>query len=132
MPEVLVALYHSYATANAVRAALVADGFPTDRVELTSQVDEGRAGETPGEEFSERISQYFGNLFEGDDRGCIEFFTEGLKRGGAVITVHPRGPEEVERATTIMQRHKPIEIEGVDSEPKRSSTLPGMQPTSSA
>ncbi len=132
MTEVLVALYHSYATANAARAALVADGFPTDRVELTSKVEEGQAGTVPGDEFSERITQYFENLFEGDGGGCTEFFTEGLKRGGAAITVHPRGAEEVERATGILQRHKPIEIEGVEPETKRSSTLPGMQPTSSA
>jgi hypothetical protein len=132
MPEVLVALYYSYGTADAVRAALVADGFPTDRVELTAKVDEGQAGTGPGDAFGERITQYFENLFDGDGGGCTEFFVEGLKRGGAAITVHPRGPEEVERATAILQRYKPIEIEGFESETRRSSTMPGMQPTSSA
>jgi hypothetical protein len=128
MPEVLVALYYSYGTADAVRAALVADGFPTDRVELTSQVDEGQAGALPAEAFSGRISQYFETLFEGEDGGCIEFFTEGLKRGGAVVAVHPRGAEEVERATAILQRHKPIEIEGRNLDAQRGDDAPSDQP----
>ncbi|MGH8285558.1 MAG: hypothetical protein ACRETT_07305 [Steroidobacteraceae bacterium] len=60
MPEVIVALYDSYGAAAHARTDLVAEGFPTDRVELTARIDEGRAGAVPG----------------------------GLKRGGATITVH--------------------------------------------
>lgn len=115
MPEVLVALYDSYGTADAARTELVSAGFPTDRVELTSRVDEGRAGAVPGDRFSERVSRYFDTLFEESDvERYAGFFTEGLQRGGATITVHPRGEEEIERATAILQKRHPVEIEGRD------------------
>lgn len=115
MPEVIVALYDSHAAADDVRTELVADGFPTDRVELTSRGDEGRAGAVPGEAFDERATRYFDTLFDADDaRGYAAFFIEGLQRGGAAIAVHPRGAEEIGRASEILQRHRPIEIEGRD------------------
>jgi hypothetical protein len=115
MPEVLVALYDSYGTADAVRSELVASGFPTDRVELTSRIDEGRAGTVPGERFSERVTQYFDTLFEASDsQRYTSFFTEGLQRGGATVAVHPRGEEEIEQAIDVLQRRRPIEIEGSD------------------
>jgi hypothetical protein len=115
MPEVLVALYDSYGAADAARTELVAAGFPTDRVELTSRLEEGRAGAVPGERFTERATQYFGTLFEDSDADRFtDFFTEGLQRGGAAIAVHPRGEEEIERATEILQRRRPVEIEGRD------------------
>jgi hypothetical protein len=115
MPEVLVALYDSYATADALRTEMVSAGFPTDRVELTSRIDEGRAGAVPGERFTERVRRYFHTLFEdADSDRYTDFFTEGLQQGGATIAVHPRGEEETELATRILQRHRPIEIEGRD------------------
>jgi broad specificity phosphatase PhoE len=124
MPEVLVALYDSHDAADAVRAELVAAGFPTDRVELTSRMDEGRAGAVPGERFTERATKYFDTLFErSDSEPYAQFFTEGLLRGGAAVTVHPRGEVEVESATEVLQRHHPLEIEGRDLEQQRGVYL---------
>ena len=115
MPEVLVALYDSYGTADAVRAELVSAGFPTDRVELTSRVDEGRAGAVPGDRFGERVRRYFHTLFEDSESDrYTDFFAEGLQQGGATIAVHPRGEEEIEQAERMLRQHRPIEIEGRD------------------
>ena len=43
MTPVIVALFDDYGIADRVRTELVADGFPTDRVELTSLMEPGQA-----------------------------------------------------------------------------------------
>ena len=47
MSAVLLAVFGQYGDADRVRTKLVSDGFPTDRVELTSSAEPGRAGVQP-------------------------------------------------------------------------------------
>ena len=68
MAAVLVALYEDYDTAGRVRTQLVSDGFPTDRVELTSSREPGQAGSMPGDSRGDQFQKYFDTLFE-DDNG---------------------------------------------------------------
>ncbi len=113
MAQVMVALYDDYGVADRVRTELVAEGFPTSRVELTAAVETGQATAEPGDSFTERVANYFTHLFEAGDAqpGLAEFFTEGVRRGCAAITVHPRSEEEVQSATAILERHGPVNID---------------------
>lgn len=112
MAAVLVALYESYPVAERVRTELVQDGFPTDRVELTSQPEPGTAGMIVADSRQDRFRSYFATLFDEErHRGCADFLAGRVAAGAAVIAVHPRGEREIERATQLIERHRPLEID---------------------
>jgi hypothetical protein len=114
MAAVLVALYDNYETADRVRTELVGDGFPTDRVELTSKREPGQAGNIPAGSLTERMRAYFDTLFDQDGEGIAgygDFFAERVAQGASSITVHPRGDVEIDRAIAILERHGPVEME---------------------
>jgi hypothetical protein len=114
MASVLVAIYENLSTAENVRTELVGDGFPTDRVELTSKQEPGQAGQMPGRSPVEQFRQYFDTLFDQDGEGIVSFgdsFARHIVEGATAIAVHPRGELEIDRATQILERHRPIELE---------------------
>ncbi len=112
MAAVLVALYDSHPTAERVRTELVEDGFPTDRVELTSLAEPGTAGLIAAEPAAERFHKYFETLFDAErHRGCAGYLARRVGEGAAVVTVHPRGEPQITRAIQILDRHQPLEIE---------------------
>ncbi|HXA93400.1 MAG TPA: hypothetical protein VNU73_09130 [Steroidobacteraceae bacterium] len=108
MPAVLLALYDGHAAAERARTELVSDGFPTDRVELTSVREPGNAGMIPAAARSERFREYFCTLFQGENgQRRAEVFAERVCGGGATVTVHPRGDQEIARAKEILTRQGP-------------------------
>ncbi len=112
MAAVLVALYDGQPKAERARTELVRDGFPTDRVELTSQSEPGAAGLIAAETATERFRRYFGTLFdEQRHRGCAQYLARRVGDGAAVLTVHPRGEQEIMRAIQILDSHEPLEID---------------------
>ncbi|HTT03457.1 MAG TPA: hypothetical protein VMG11_15360 [Steroidobacteraceae bacterium] len=112
MAAVLVALYDSHASAVQVRTALVHDGFPTDRVALTSAEEQGRAADIPAGRSSERFRAYFAALFDEEpERRRVNALAERVRKGAAAITVHPRGEQEVTRALEILGAHRPVEVD---------------------
>jgi hypothetical protein len=112
MAAVLIALYDDHATAERVRTELVSDGFPTDRVELTSLREPGAAGALPGDSLPQKLVQYFQTLFEEAEQPSRgpQFFAERVRHGGSTITVHPRGEVETSRACEILKRSSPAEL----------------------
>jgi hypothetical protein len=114
MASVLVAIYENFSSAENVRTELVGDGFPTDRVELTSKQEPGQAGSMPGNSPVDRFRKYFDTLFDQEGDGLGNFgdsFARHIAEGAVAITVHPRGELEIDRATQILERHRPIELE---------------------
>jgi len=65
MSAVLVAAFSDHATAETVRTRLVQDGFPTDRVQLTSCQELGQVELVPRASVGEKLAEYFGKLFQG-------------------------------------------------------------------
>jgi hypothetical protein len=112
---VLLAVFNEYAAADRVRTHLVNDGFPTDRVELTSSVEPGRAGLQPAPSNRAKFAQYFRTLLsQEDERAFVEGLAERVEGGAATITVHPRGAIETERAAEILERAGAVEVVGHD------------------
>jgi hypothetical protein len=103
MSAILLAVFDDHPIAERVRVALVRDGFPTDRVELTAWCEPGRAGLAPADSPHDKFVQYFGVLFtlEGE-RHYAEQLAERVEKGAATITVHPRGAIETARALAIL------------------------------
>jgi hypothetical protein len=117
MSAVILAVFNEYSAADRVRTALVSDGFPTDRVELTASREPGRAGLQPAGSMRDKFAQYFRTLLsEEDERPFVEELAERVAGGAATITVHPRGTIETERAAEILEREGAAEVVGHDLE----------------
>jgi len=117
MSAVILAVFSEYAAADRVRTRLVADGFPTDRVELTSSVEPGRAGLQPAPSSRAKFVQYFRTLLsKEDERPFVEGLAARVEGGAATITVHPRGAIETERAAEILEHEGAVEVVGHDLE----------------
>ena len=111
MSAFLVAVFNDYATAVRVRTHLVADGFPTDRVELTADCDRGRAAFAPGNTPHDKFALYFRTLFTHDDEQKYpERLANCVDCGQAIIAIHPRGDVETDRACQIVDEAHPSEI----------------------
>jgi hypothetical protein len=111
MSAVLLAVFESHATAEGVRTALVRDGFPTDRVELTAGCEPGRAALQPAASPHAKFLQYYRSLLcEEHEAQYAEQLTECIERGAATITVHPRGPVETARVAQIFGHAQPTRV----------------------
>ena len=92
MSAVLLAVFKEYEQAERVRTALVKDGFPTDRVELTANREPGQAALGPEGSRREKFQEYFRTLLsDADEQPCVAALTERVVRGAVTVTVHPRG-----------------------------------------
>ena len=118
MSAVLLAVFGQHGDAERVRTRLVRDGFPTDRVELTSSAEPGRAGLHPAGAKRAKFKQYVRTLLtEEDERAFAEALAERVEGGGAsTVAVHPRGAIETARAAEILENEGAVEVVGHDLE----------------
>jgi hypothetical protein len=115
MSAVLAAVFTDHASAEAVRTRLVSDGFPTDRVELTSKKEPGQAGTAPGDRLGDKLTNYFQTLFDAtEDRRYVASLSESVLHGHAAVVVHPRGDVETERAMKILEQASPMDLHEKD------------------
>ena len=116
MSAVLAAVYESQEAAELVRTRLVKDGFPTDRVELTSREELGQAEVVPAAGVGEKLARYFEQLFPQEEGGPVPVrqLQAAVEGGKAVIAVQPRGQVEIERAARILNDADPLEIRASD------------------
>ncbi len=111
MSAVMTAMFENYGAGDRVRLDLVRDGFPTDRVDLTAGCEPGRAAFVPSGSAHDMLVRHFHMLYCGaEERPYVERLAEYIERGGAAVTVHPRGVLEVLRAREILQGARPLEI----------------------
>ena len=112
MSAVILAVFGALDVSDRARLALVHDGFPTDRVELTARGEPGPAGLEPGGSQHERFSQYFHVLFAGDEqpRQSERLARLVLEHGAATLAVLPRGQVEVRRAIELLSQAHPEEM----------------------
>jgi len=112
MSALVVALFDNHAAAARVRTRLVQEGFPTDRVQLTSSDEPGQAAVVGrARDLEAQLEEYFSGLFDRmDEIPNVHFFVDGVQQGHAALTVHPRGEIETNRALEIMEEAQPLEI----------------------
>jgi len=116
MSAVVTAVFGDHQTAERVRTQLVKEGFPTDRVELTSREELGQAKVVPAPGIAEKLSHYFSQLFpdEGEQQGAVQSLQRAVLDGRAVIAVQPRGEIETGRAVEILSQGGPVEFKAND------------------
>lgn len=111
MSAVMTAMFDDCLAAERARLELVRDGFPTDRVDLTSDGEPGRASLTPAASIHERLVRYFRAIYpRSEEQPLAERLVDRIEHGGAVVTVHPRGALETTRARAILERAHPLEL----------------------
>lgn len=103
MSAVLVGLFDDPLCAARVHLTLVRDGFPTDRIELTSRSELGRAGLQPARDPHECCLRYFMTVLGRDGPAHARRLAQRIADGAAAITIHPRGTTETARALEILQ-----------------------------
>jgi hypothetical protein len=120
MSAVLAAVFDSPSIGEAVRTQLVKDGFPTDRVELTSRDELGQAKLVPRAGTDQKLAEYFRNLFQSGNYASAErwvaLFQRAVLEGKVAVAVHPRGDTEINRALELLNRGNPVELRAVDLE----------------
>jgi hypothetical protein len=111
MPAVLVALYEGHPAAERVRNRLVHEGFPTDRVRLTSGEEPGEASSVPAGSREKQLHRYFRSLFDDPSkRQHAEQLAERVRGGAAAVAVHPRGEQEIALAMRLLHEGEPLEL----------------------
>jgi len=118
MSAVLVAVFSDHATAEGLRTRLVKDGFPTDRVELTSCQELGQVKLVPREGLGDKLTEYFRKLFRsggsGGDERTVQLFQRAVLEGKAALAVQPRGDIETRRALELLNEAGPVELRSAD------------------
>jgi uncharacterized protein (TIGR02271 family) len=118
----VVALFDNYSEAERAVTRLVSSGIGRDRIDIasdtpaTATASSGTAtrGAASHEDQSigDRISNFFSRLFGGDERrDDVTYYSEAVRRGGAVVTVDAATEEEADGAADILQTCGAIDID---------------------
>jgi hypothetical protein len=107
-------MFSDHPTAERLRTRLVKDGFPTDRVELTSCQELGQAKLVPRKDLEGKLTEYFRQLMQGAGERSVQLFQRAVLAGNAAIAVHPRGDSETRRALELLNEAGPVELRGAD------------------
>lgn len=115
MKNTVIGVYDSYAQAQNAMNELLAAGFSQSDVRLsqegestdigtsTSRADTGHEG---------GIGHFFRSLFGmEDEREHHDVYSEAVRRGSCVLTAHAESDELRDRASEIMNRYDPVDID---------------------
>lgn len=130
MNALMLALFPDHEAAEAVRVALFRDGFPTDRLNVTSRIDEGSARVGPDVTQHHRLLTYFQSLFSlPGEQELAEHLTAQVEEGAAALTIHPRGDIEIVRATELVRHAHPVifETRDLDSQAFERAASPSQR-----
>jgi uncharacterized protein (TIGR02271 family) len=113
--DTVVGVYDNYADAERAVQALVAEGFPRSKVRLNPETDAAAAGTaTSAADQSQEsgIGGFFRSLFGTDEhREHHDVYAESVRRGSYVLTVDAESEDQVDRASEIMSRFNPVDID---------------------
>lgn len=111
--QAVVGVYDNYADAQNAVQALRAEGFAHDRVQLNPGTDTATTDTTTtSTKSSGGIGGFFRSLFGTDEElGYHDAYAESMRRGSHVLTVDARTAQEAERASEIMSRFNPVDID---------------------
>lgn len=122
MVQTVVGVFDSDVEARAVQDELIQMGVPAGEIMLHAGTGEARdvASDTAAYRDRDRdsggIMGFFRSLFGGDDDEHAVRYSEAVRRGSHVVTVHVADEQQAERVEDIMQRHDAIDIDERESE----------------
>ncbi|HYD80237.1 MAG TPA: YsnF/AvaK domain-containing protein [Paucimonas sp.] len=117
MQHTVAAVFDQYQEARSAFDDLIASGFPADDVHL-SQEEASESGTTAAGKADEETADdtgtfaFFRRLFGGGDQPSdAALYSEAVRHGNYVLTVDVPDDQLVDRATDVLDRHHPIDIE---------------------
>ena len=118
MSAILLAVFDLHGDAVDLRTRFVQEGFPTDRVTLTSTEELGPVDLIPRPTLKEKLSEYFSNALPSDEasrnEAAVQRFTTAVMSGKAALMVQPRGEVETERALQLLETSGVTELRATD------------------
>jgi uncharacterized protein (TIGR02271 family) len=117
MENTVIGVYDSYAQAESAMNELLSSGFSRSNVRLNPEPSGNEpATATTAEELPREhgIGHFFRSLFgleEHERHEHHDLYAEAVRRGSCVLAVDAASDEQRERATEIMNRHDPIDID---------------------
>jgi len=115
MAQTVIGMFDNESQAQRAVEQLMDRGFTRDNIDLatrhtgttTDSTSTTTRRDDDNDNFGDSISNFFSSLFGGDDS---DRYTEMARRGGTVVTVHARSPEEAERAADILDDYGAVDI----------------------
>lgn len=118
MSAILVAVFNNHAAAVGVRTRFVQDGYPTDRVALTSCQELGAVELVPRQTLADKLTEYFRKILQTEghprDEQAVSFVQRAVLDRKAVVTVQPRGELETSRALQMLEATDPVALRAED------------------
>ncbi|MGE5651641.1 MAG: DUF2382 domain-containing protein [Bacillota bacterium] len=114
MENTVVGVYDSYTQAESAMNELLAAGFSREDVHLDQQATSGSQTAVSGSEDrgESGIGHFFRSLFGLEEhREHRDIYSEAVRRGSCVLTVDAASEDMRDRATEIMNRHDPVDID---------------------
>lgn len=112
MGKTLVAVFDGQTEARQALDALSKGGFPSSKARLTARED-------VQESFGEKVAHFFGF---GEQHDAT--YGEAVRRGGYVLVVDASDDAEAERASDIIERYRPVDIEQRQAQWRQSGWQP--------
>jgi hypothetical protein len=115
MELVVIGVYDALAHAQAAKNELIASGFARREVQLNPDHDlsatAGASVPKGSGTFSGTVENFFQSLIVGDKGTYSNVYADAVRRGSYVLTVDVDSDERRLRATEIMGRHGPADID---------------------
>lgn len=131
--QTVVAAFDRQGEAREAINALLNDGFPSDKVRFGSAEgtdSESRSDNRASEHQS--LGQKIAHFFGLDNDEATATYSEVMRRGSAVVAVDVESEDEAQRATNILRRFDPVDMDQRISEWKASGWQPQTMETNTA
>lgn len=125
METTMVVVFDQQTEAEQARDALLADGFSSGQTRLTTPESGtgGEAGRKPehDESFGAKVAHFFGFGAEHEST-----YSEAVRRGSCVLVVEAADDDQVKRASAIIERYNPVDIDERQAQWRESGWQPSQ------
>ena len=113
MEHSVIGVYDSYAQAQNAMGELLAAGFAQSDVQLNPDQDQGQGNSANSDDAQQgsTFGAFFRNLFGLEDNDHHHVYSEAVRRGSCILTVHTRSDADRDRAVEIMDRFDAVDID---------------------
>ncbi len=120
MEHSLVAVFNNETQAKEALNDLVAAGFAHDEIYVNA-TQQSSSASSPGtkasrnnddQSFGAKARSFFSDIFgQHADASQADTYAEAVRRGNAVLTIRANSEEQMDRATEILNRHNPVDVD---------------------
>jgi len=125
METTMVVVFDQQTEAEQARDALLADGFSSSQTRLTTPESGtgGDAGRKPehAESLGAKVAHFFGFGEEHEST-----YSEAVRRGSCVLVVEAADDDQVKRASAIIERYNPVDIDERQAQWRQSGWQPSQ------